>query len=38
VGGKVTIFSGDGDKQTFRIKKGDPTQTFSASFLYEEGG
>jgi hypothetical protein len=38
VGGKVTIFSGDGDKQTFRIKKGDPTQAFSASFLYEEGG
>ena len=38
MGGKVTIFSGDGDKQTFRIKKGDPTQTFSASFLYEEGG
>ena len=38
VGGKVTIFSGDGEEQTFRIKKGDPTQTFSASFLYEEGG
>ena len=38
MGGKVTIFSGDGDKQTFRIKKGDPTQEFSASFLYEEGG
>jgi hypothetical protein len=38
VGGKVTIFSGDGDKETFRIRKGDPTQTFSASFLYEEGG
>jgi hypothetical protein len=27
VGGKVKIFSGDGDKQTFRIKKGDPTQS-----------
>ena len=38
VGGKVTIFSGDGEEQTFRIRKGDPTQTFSASFLYEEGG
>ena len=29
MGGKVTIFSGDGDKQTFRIKKGDPTHTVS---------
>ena len=38
VGEKVTIFSGDGDKQTSKIKKGDPTQAFSASFLYEEGG
>jgi hypothetical protein len=38
MGGKVTIFSGDGDKQTFRIKKGDTTQAFTASFLYEEGG
>ena len=38
LGGKVTIFSGDGDKETFKIRRGDPTQEFSASFLYEDAG
>ena len=37
-GGTVTIFSGEGEKETFKIKAGSTSQDFTTSFTYDAAG